>query len=394
MKKKIILIALLSFWWKAQAQQKDSLQAIPLPDKTEVQALYSFYTQDGEHSAVTGGEGTEKLNVQAVSLKGKHRLTTRKTITWNAGCDFITSASTDNIDFVRSSASYKDQRVSGSIGFGYATRKETTFQLQAGASMESDYLSYPIKAAIVLPKKNKRQWIFSTDLAFDDLRWGRLNPDYKRPVTVVYPKELRYRQWYDTYRRFSATFNAALHLDINRKTNLSLYASAAIQEGLLITPFHRIYFSNDSVGVEQLPSERKKFAASGELRTFIGNTISKTSLGGYTDNFGINALNLEQELVRKIKPGVYLGPFIRGYAQTASIYFDRIRKHAFENEYYTSDNDLSAFISWQAGLTVDLYPVKRLLRFFPVNRVGWRASYYQRSDGLYYLSTSLLFTLK
>lgn len=153
MKKKIILIALLSCWWKAQAQQKDSLPATPLPDKTEIQALYSFYTQDGEHSAVTGGEGTEKLNVQAVSLKGKHRLTKRKTITWNAGCDFITSASTDNIDFVRSSASYKDQHVSGSVGFGYATRKETMFQLQAGASMESDYLSYAIKAAVTLPKK-------------------------------------------------------------------------------------------------------------------------------------------------------------------------------------------------------------------------------------------------
>lgn len=212
---------------------------------------------------------------------------------------------------------------------------------------------------------------------------------------MVYPKELRYRQWYDTYRRFSATVISSLHIDVNQKTNLSLYTSVAVQRGLLSTSFHRIYFSNDSLAVEQLPTERYKFSAAGELRTFIRqNNISRTSLSLYADNFGIKAISIEEELLRKIRPGIYIGPFARGYAQSASRYFDKIRKHTFGSEYYTSDFDLSAFLSWQAGISLDLYPVKRWLHFFPVSRIGLRGSYYQRSDGLYYISSALLFTLK
>lgn len=395
MKKKIILIALLSVWWKAQAQQKDSLPATPLPDKTEIQALWSYYTQDGDHSAVTGGTGTEKLQVQMATLKGRHRMTPRKTIFWNAGCDFITSASTDNIDFVRSSASYKDQRVTGMIGFSYTDRQQTEWQVSAGASMESDYLSYPVTASVAFPKKKNHQWQFNAAFAFDDLRWGRLNPDYKRPVTVVYPKELRYRQWYDTDRRTSGTFIAAHHQDINAKTTLSLYGSLALQQGLLSTPFHRIYFNNDSVAVEQLPSLRIKFAFSGEVRRFIGNHfISKTSAGIYTDNFGINALSLEEDISRKLRPGFYLGPFIRLYGQTASLYFAKTGEHLPDEQHYTSDYDLSEFFSAQAGLSLQLYPAGKLFNLFPVSKINFRGSYYQRSDGLHYLTTSLLLTLK
>ncbi len=395
MNKKIILIALLSAWWKAQAQQKDSLPATPLPDKTEIQALWSYYTQEGDHSAVTGGAGTEKLQVQMAMLKGKHRITPRKTIFWNAGCDFITSASTDNIDFVRSSASYKDQRANGMIGYGYTDRKQTEWQVSAGASMESDYLSYPLKASVALPKKNKQQWQFKAEFAFDDLRWGRLNPDYQRPVTVVYPKELRYRQWYDTYRRTSGTLIVAHHSDINLKTTLSLYGSFALQEGLLSTPFHRIYFNNDSVAVEQLPETRIKLAFSGELRRFAGHHyIAKTSASIYSDNYGINAMSLEEDLSRKIRPGFYLGPFFRVYGQTASKYFAKKGAHIPGEHHYTSDYDLSEFYAVQAGFSLQLYPAGNVFKVLPVTMINFRGSYYHRSDGLHFLTTSLLITIK
>ena len=110
MKKKIIIVSSLSFLqFFAHAQQvKDS--AIQKINKTAIELVYNHYLQDGNNSAVTGGVGTEELTVYGPSINIKNTYS-KSNLSFNLGADIISSASTDNIDFVVSSASAKDARV-------------------------------------------------------------------------------------------------------------------------------------------------------------------------------------------------------------------------------------------------------------------------------------------
>ena len=74
----------------------------------EVNILGSYYTQDVNHSAVTGGLGTEELTDVTPAIIVIIPLDSTRQLSFDVGADFITSASTDNIDFNVSSDSRKD----------------------------------------------------------------------------------------------------------------------------------------------------------------------------------------------------------------------------------------------------------------------------------------------
>lgn len=395
MKKPLILIALLTSWWKLQAQQRDTVPEVFQSDKTEIQALYSYYTQDGSHSAVTGGTGTEELRVQGITLKGSHHSEKPHFFSWQAGIDFITSASTDRIDAVLSSASLVDRRAYAALNAGIIDHHKREWQIGTGLSIESDYLSVPFRAKLNLPRRKNRQWSFGTEVAFDDLRWGRLNPDYYAPVRLIFPEELRGKVQLQEYKRVSGTVTSQLVADIHQRCQLSLQISLTRQEGLLSTPFHRIYFTDGSLSIERLPAYRNKAGISGTLRQFVGNRhIFRTTAGGYTDSWGIHAVSLEEDYLFKFKPGVYAGPFARGYVQTAATWFGERGTHRTENSFYTSDFDLSAFTSIHVGGSLHVYPAGKIGRKIPLQRCTVRGGYYHRSDGLHAVSASLLLVLK
>ena len=192
MKKIFIIVGMLCLISKAKAQTVDSNYQFQNIDKTEIEALYSYYTQDGKHSAVTGGQGTEELNVQAVSLKAKHYLNKKLDLNWKAGIDVITSASTDRIDYVLTSASRVDRRVFADLNLSIHTKNKSLVTFGTGVSAESDYLSIPVRLNYHSQETAKgSHWNLSVDAAFDDLRWGRFNPDFYAPVRLVYPIEYR-----------------------------------------------------------------------------------------------------------------------------------------------------------------------------------------------------------
>src|SRR5437868_3431544 len=61
MKNKYLTLALLSSVLQAQGQ--DSLYKQQRISRTDIEVLFGYYTQNGNHSAITGGTGTEKLHV-------------------------------------------------------------------------------------------------------------------------------------------------------------------------------------------------------------------------------------------------------------------------------------------------------------------------------------------
>ena len=194
-----ITLLLLFLPFSVKSQTPDTTLAKTQILNTYVSLVLSYYSQDGNHSAVTGGIGTEELTVFAAATAVRIDLDTNDRLLINLGIDVITSASTDNIDFNVSSASYHDNRIWISAGYEHKFSKR---RIQAGilpsASIESDYTSFGVRAWIgYINKPKTSSYSFSFQSYFDDLRWGRLNPDFRRPVVFVFSKELRDTAWVD-----------------------------------------------------------------------------------------------------------------------------------------------------------------------------------------------------
>jgi hypothetical protein len=235
-------------------------------------------------------------------------------------------------------------------------------------------------------KKNTNRFNFSLQSYFDDLRWGRLNPNFRRPVTLVYPAELRDTAWFDIYMRNSYTFAFEYQHDINQRLAISIAPGFALQKGLLSTPFHRVYFNgHDKAVVENLPRSRTKFYLAIELNWFVGKRlVLNPYYRFYMDDFGILANTFSLDAPIKISLRWSLVPFGRVYTQSASDFFNPFEENLETNEFYTSDYDLSKFNSYKIGLGLSYVPFAWLggsnIQF---KEISVRYSYYWRTDGLY-----------
>ncbi|MFT3826264.1 MAG: DUF3570 domain-containing protein [Chitinophagaceae bacterium] len=391
MKKKYIIFGLfLSSSLYGLGQRADSSFNKKRVSRTAIQVVYSHYLQDGSHSAVTGGIGTEKLTVYSPGVKLTHQSDSLHSYSINAGVDVITSASTDNIDFVVSSASRNDARMYADVGYNLGIKKTgLTISGTGHFSIESDYLSTGFGLAVNHTNKSKtRQLSAEAEVYLDDLRWGRLSKD--EPLKLLYPKELRGRTWFREYHRRSYNFNTMWQQVINRRMIVALFPGVVYQDGLLSTPFHRVFFRDSSLKVENLPQHRLKIPIGIQLNSFIGaRYILRTYYRYYWDDFGIRAHTFEVSLPVKITPALVLSPFGRYYQQTAADYFRPYREHELTAKFYTSDYDLSKFHSLEGGLETRLHPKgKKPVPLF--NELTLRYGYYKRSDGLYAHSISLL----
>jgi hypothetical protein len=385
-KKRHFLIALLALSpLFARPQAKDSTYQKTKVDKTEVEVLYSHYLQDGNNSAVTGGVGTEKLTVFAPSIKIKNTRNLRTRYGFKGGVDLITSASTDKIDFVKTSASYFDQRIY--FNFSAARRlKDHNIWLggNAGLSAESDYTSLNLNPSVEFTQKdNMRSYAFDLQVFLDDLRWGRFDDGIHRPKKLPYAKELRGQNLYDTPFRQSYNFKFGITQVLNKRNILGIYPEIAVQHGLLATPFHRIYFADSTLTGEQLPDQRFKFALGIQENSFVGGrTILKNRADIYADDFGIVSAALETEIAFKVNSQWVISPFGRAYVQSAAKYFAPKYAHQSTETYYTSDYDLSQFFAYKLGLGVRYSPYKYLRKRLMFQEIQLRYAYYHRSTPL------------
>lgn len=368
----------------AKPQTNDSISHIKV-NKTEVELLYNQYIQDGNNSAITGGIGTERLSVYGPSFSMKKSFG-NNAINFQLGSDIISSASTDNIDFVVSSVSKLDARTYTNIGYERILEKnQITIGGGVGFSIESDYFSFGKFFGISASSKNKMQTYSAEFQIFnDDLRWGRINPGYYRPAFLIYPSELRDQEWYDVVKRNSYNANLGFSQVINARNVFGISALLSLQNGLLETPYHRIYFSDGSLAVEQLPPERRKMAIALKLNSFIkGNLILKNSLSGYSDDFGIHGFSIENETALKLNPKWTLHGNARFYSQTASTFFAPYMEHDVNQNYYTSDYDLSAFNSLRIGLGVKHSPFKYTKKNKRFDTATLKYNFYRQSNSLY-----------
>jgi hypothetical protein len=179
---------------------------------------------------------------------------------------------------------------------------------------------------------------------------------------------------------------------INPRIQASLIGEFVYQQGLLSTPFHRVYFENyDGVKNEKLPGQRFKVPIGLRLNYFTTDfLVLRTFYRYYHDSFGLNAHTASLEMPLKLGSFFTLYPFYRYHHQSASDYFQPFKAHDVNERYYTSDYDLSAFDSHYAGIGFRYAPLwgigrfqlpwaKRLTLF---KSIELRYGNYWRSDGL------------
>jgi hypothetical protein len=197
---------------------------------------------------------------------------------------------------------------------------------------------------------------------------------------------------------------------VNTKLQFAVFFDVLQQNGLLSTPYHRIYFSDNqhyyigqpqyineytnpsNVGVyeladdiERLPDSRFKFPIGGRLNYYINERfILRTYYRFYTDNWGIMSNTASIEMPIKLSDRFTVFPMYRYYAQTESDYYGPYQTHLSTEKYYTSDADLSTFNANQYGFGItytDIFAGGNIWKF-GLKNIDFRYNYYNRSDNL------------
>ncbi len=386
--------------------------AVPVSRAAEeatIDIIGGYYQQDGTHGAVEGGRGTEHLTDVPPAIIINIPLDTVSRLTANVGADFYASASTDRIDFALSTPSSNDVRYHGDFGYSREHKYTgTLWGVGAGVSKEYDYLSFNLAGSFAKTSRDGNRQLSLAGQVFQDR------------VTLITPVELRtyptrgksdsgtdIRQTY----KLTGTYSQVL----TKRLQAAISTELVSQNGLLSTPFHRVYFRDSptpnpaptpadgfsarvatAAQIELLPRARFKYPVSVRLNYFATDVVQvRAFYRFYNDNFGIRAHTAELELPVKVTPFFVLYPFYRYHQQTASTYFAPFLQHSIADAYYTSDYDLSAFTAHKVGLGMRYSPVYGLARFrlpgqdaqgrphlLRLKSLDLRYAHYQRSTDL------------
>lgn len=424
MKIKITIITLLLALF-APAQEKDSIDVAykkRVLESTEIDFLASYYKQDGIHSAVAGGKGMEDLTDVTPTIVVAVPINEDDVLTVDAGISAYSSASSGNINPFDSSTPSPWQASSGAsaqdvlttlvVNYSHSSDdRNTIWNAHLSASVEYDYSSIGFGGGLTKLFNDKNtEFNISTNVYLDTWR-------------PIYPKELQDFSDYglsggifnrftinstsanpynpvdfklhDKKNRNSYSLSLSFSQIVSKKIQFSLFADVLQQQGLLSTPYQRVYFAdkddyfiNDfqlADDIERLPDSRFKLPIGMRWNFYLSEKFAlRTYFRYYWDNWGIDSQTASLEIPIKISSRFTIYPMYRYYTQNQSKYFAEYEKHLSTEEYYTSDYDLSTFNANQYGLGVnytDIFLGSRIWKF-GLKNIDLRFNHYSRSDGL------------
>ncbi len=349
----------------------------------EANIVSSYYQQDGNNSAVTGGIGTEKLtdisNAFQVKLRKYDRQNRKHTFDVEVGVDHYTSASSDKINpSTISSASAADTRFYPSVNWTMENEQKGS-SIGAGLSTSTEYDYQSFGGSINFSKKIlKKSGEFSARLQ-----------TFLDNVTLIQPIELRTNTRRDEDDDYATsprnTYSVALSYAqvINQQMQVEFLVDAIYQKGYLGLPFHRIYFTNNAEKVENLPNSRFKLPIGVRLNYFAGDRlIVRAYYRYYQDDWGLMAHTLNIETPVKITPFFSISPFYRFYKQRAVNYFAPYKMHKITEQYFTSNYDLSSFNSNFYGAGFRLAPPTNVFGIQHLASMEMRYGHYAKNIGM------------
>lgn len=362
----------------SQAANDSSAYAMRKLKMEEANLVSSYYGQNGDHAAVTGGIGTQQLtdiaNVFSIKLVAYDKKARKHSFDLEAGIDHYTSASSDKIDLkANSSASHADTRFYPSVAWTMENDKKGT-SIGAGIyySREFDYQSVGTSLSFSKKTANKNGELSVQLHAYFD------------QVKLVTPVELRpggeNDRHYGTSGRNTYAGSLSWTQVINKNLQVAILADLVQQQGFLSLPFYRVYFQDGSVHQEKLPDSRLKIPIGFRANYFLGdNIIIRTYYRYYKDDWGAAAHTANLEIPVKITPFFSVSPFYRFYSQTAIKYFAPYEVHTVQDQYYSSNYDLSGFNSNFIGAGIRMAPPKGVLGMQHFNMLEIRYGHYTKN---------------
>jgi hypothetical protein len=352
----------------------------------EINLVSSYYNQNGNHSAITGGIGTEKVSDVSNGLDLKlvwlGPNLNKNTISAGLGIDHHTSASSA---FVTTTGLGKQggTRIYPSVDWMVENAKTgNTFGIGAYYSGEYNYKS--LGADLHFSKKTTdKNGEFTAKLQA-----------YMDHVTLIYPSEFipvitpvsggatyvttasgnlvlssggeqSSKPSLPTKPRNTYTASTAYSQMVTSRLQVMFLADVVAQTGYLSLPFHRVYFTNGKDAVENLPSSRFKLPLGFRLNYFMGdNIVIRSYYRYYTDNWGSKSNPVNLEVPYKVSPFFSIYPFYRYYNQTAAKYFEPYGIHNSNDTYYTSNYEYANFRSSFFGAGFRIAP--------PAGVLGWK----------------------
>ena len=347
----------------------------------EINLVSSYYSQNGDHAAVTGGTGSEQLtdiaNIFDVKLIRYDKKMNKQTLDAELGIDHYTSASSDKIDLkANSSASHADTRFYPAVTFSVENEKKgTTLAVGLSSSTEYDYQSFGGNISFSKKTKDKSgEFTAKFQTYIDQLK-------------LIAPVELRanpnQRNNYASASRNTFAGSLSYSQIINERLQIMLLGDVVQQNGYLSLPFHRVYFIDGTIHQENLPNSRFKIPVGFRANYFAGDRfIFKAYYRFYTDDWGLRSNTAELEMPLKITPFLSVSPFYRFYNQSAVKYFSPYEQHTSQDQYYTSNYDYSKFNSDFFGAGVRMAPPKGLFGNRRLNSLELRFGHYTRNNNL------------
>ena len=459
-----ILITATAF---SQENSKEPVFKKRVLESTEVDFLASYYNQDGSKSAVSGGIGSEKLTDVASNIVVAMPLNDDDVLTIDLGISAYSSASSSNINPFNSTgasggaekgdngkitgnkavasgpygtpwqassgASKSDQLVSVMANYSHSSdSRNFIWNADVSFSNEYDYTSVGFGGGIasLFNEKNTElslkvnayldQWrpIYPTEL-HEYSKYGSnfLNQGYFSGVSVLDQNGVSTTNYLPSaFQTVNAvnrnSFSASLGFSqvLTKKLQVSVFFDVLQQQGLLSSPYHRIYFadkanfyigqpeyisnyeSTSNAGVykladdiERLPDSRFKIPVGARLNYYFSDRfILRTYYRFYSDNWDIQSHTASFELPVKVSDKFTVFPMYRYYTQMASKYFAPYETHLSTEKFYTSDADLATFDANQYGFGVnytDIFTAGKIWKF-GLKNIDFRFNHYKRSDNL------------
>lgn len=424
MKEKISLL-LLCLLFVSQAQETDSTAVSykkRVLESTEIDFLMSYYGQHGDHSAVSGGNGTEKLSDFTPTIVVAAPLNDDDVLTVDVGISAYSSASSSNINpfdtenpspwQASSGASKSDVLTTGVVSYSHSSdNRNTIWTGHLSGSVEFDYSSFGfgggftklfndknteigVSANVYLDKWEPKYPKELQDFLEDGLN-GDVFEHFPISTTSSNPYDPYLFNYHDKVNRNSYSLSLSFSQVLTPKIQFSLFTDLLMQQGLLSTPYQRVYFADRdnyfihdfqlADDIERLPDTRFKIPVGMRWNFYLNEWLTVRSYYRYYwDDWGISSNTASVELPVKIGNRFTIYPMYRYYTQTQADYFAPYETHLSTEEFYTSDYDLSGFHSNQFGVGLtytDIFLGAKIWRF-GIKNIDLRYNHYNRSDGL------------
>lgn len=462
----VLLLAILYVPLSAAAQDTDSDASFKrrVLEATEISILTSYYGQDGDRAAVTGGIGSEDLTDVATYVNLSIPVKSDGVLSVSGTVSAYTSASSSNLNpwsgigdddddddgdlvgfngaitgtpwVASSGASRQDVWTNVTVDYSHSSDdRNTIVSGNASFANEYDYVSFGFGAGVAKVFKNKnteldlsgtvyldtwkpeypieiRSYVKNRNinagiLAGVDILDQNGNAVDKNATTAWRPFK---SSLVDDSSRNTYALSLSLSQILTKSTQASVFTDPTFQSGWLANPMQRVYFAdrdNFYVGdaddianytndqnqgvfqladdIERLPDSRYKLPIGVRLNQYVNEwLVLRSFYRYYADDWGLTSSTISMELAIKLTYKFTLYPSYRYYTQSAVDYYAPYNENVSTSEYYTSDNDLSAYDANQFGLGVkytDIFASSRIWSF-GIKELTLDYNHYSRNTSL------------